>query len=142
MAEAYEQGVAGNGLYNFYCGDSFSGTLNDRIFIKDSILHKAYKGLGLLEIKGGIEGSPVYDDYISKLSQLNNKNDMDYLHHLFPKYDHLDEVDYNDPAYSLQMNDSSFLSSPLKSAYNAFYYEATIALGIGLRGLSCCRMCQ
>ena len=35
MTEAYRQGLAGNGLHNWFFGDAFGG-LNGRAFVKDS----------------------------------------------------------------------------------------------------------
>lgn len=43
MSEAYNQGVAGDGLHNWIFGDSFLGTLDDRTFEKDSPLYLAYR---------------------------------------------------------------------------------------------------
>ena len=43
LLEAYNQGVAGNGLHNWIFGDSFLGVLVDRTVEKDSPLYRAYR---------------------------------------------------------------------------------------------------
>ncbi len=43
LLEAYNQGVAGDGLHNWIFGDSFLGVLVDRTFEKDSPLYLAYR---------------------------------------------------------------------------------------------------
>ena len=43
LTEAYHQGIAGNGLYNWFFSDSFLGVLDGRSFEPDSVLLKAYR---------------------------------------------------------------------------------------------------
>ena len=90
MTEAYNQGMAGDGQHNWIFGDSFLGTLDNRVFQKDSPLHLSYRGVGLLEITGGVAGFPKYDKYVEQMRELKNPTDLEYTRTLFPKHDHPD----------------------------------------------------
>mmetsp|Transcript_4349 Transcript_4349/g.10184 ORF Transcript_4349/g.10184 Transcript_4349/m.10184 type:complete len:1294 (+) Transcript_4349:125-4006(+) len=125
MLEAYNQGVAGNGEYGWFFGDSFLGTLNDRSFEQDSPLHLAYQGSGLLEVAGGVQGLSQYDKFLSQLEKLKNPEDLQYIGSLFPKHD---APEYGQTPPFIDNDD--FLSVPITSSFAAFMYEATIALGL------------
>ena len=126
MEEAYLQGIAGNGLHNWLAGDSFTGTLDDRSFEEGSPLAMAYRGLGLLEVTGGINGIPEFDHFVNKLKELKNDEDMAYLGSKFPKHDHPNYP--NTPPF---VKDEKFLAGVgIKSGYASFVYEAAIALGL------------
>jgi len=43
LTEAFKEGVAGNGVHNWFFGDSFIGVLDDRSFPRGSPLHLAYR---------------------------------------------------------------------------------------------------
>jgi len=127
LEEAYNQGVAGTGLHQWLYGDSFAGTLEGRTFPKDSPLHHAYRGSGLLEVSGGLPGLPAYDRYAEAIAKIKNPTDLEYLKNLLPYHD--------DPAYLTIEGELPFLSDddflePLKYGYAPFAYESTIALGL------------
>ena len=126
MEEAYNQGIAGTGSHNWLAGDSFPGTLLGRSFEVGSPLALAYRGLGVLEVTGGINGIPDYDNFVSKMQELKNDQDMAYLGSKFPAHDH---PNYGtDPPF---VNDEAFLAGTgLKSGFATFVYEAAIALGL------------
>jgi serine/threonine protein kinase len=124
LTEAYNKGVAGNGLHNWLFGDSFDGVLDGRTFDNGSPLHLSYRGSGLLEVSGGVPGIPSYDIFAAKVARVNNPTDMEYLGNLFPVHD--------DPRYGSSppfINDKSFLTT-LRNGFVPFSYEAAIALGL------------
>ena len=124
LTEAYNAGVAGTGVHNWLFADSFNGALDGRTFEKGSPLHLAYRGSALLEASGGVPGIPGFDKYESKMAELNNPTDMEYLGSLWPKHD--------DPAYGTTppfVDSKDFLSS-VKDGFAPFNYEAAIALGL------------
>ncbi|KAL3944155.1 MAG: hypothetical protein SGBAC_001764 [Bacillariaceae sp.] len=127
MLTAYEMGVAGDGSHSWFFGDSFGGVLTGRNFEPDSPLHKAYNGVGMLHVVGGLPGDPVYDIFVSELEKLRNPDDLDYLGSLFPQYD-VEEYGSGPPF----VDDDTFLSTTQtpQNTYIAFWYEATIALGL------------
>mmetsp|Transcript_45961 Transcript_45961/g.111330 ORF Transcript_45961/g.111330 Transcript_45961/m.111330 type:complete len:1269 (+) Transcript_45961:97-3903(+) len=125
MLAAHELGVAGDGAHTWFFGDSFGGTLKGRNFEAGSALQKAYNGVGMLEVAGGLPGDPAYDSFVSELEKLRNPTDLEYLGTLFPQH--------TAPEYGSSppfVDDDTFLSTALQSTYAAFFYEATIALGI------------
>eukprot|EP00980_Cylindrotheca_fusiformis_P021081 scaffold8079_cov121-Cylindrotheca_fusiformis.AAC.9 len=123
MVEAYKQGVAGNGKHNWFFGDNFAGSLIDRTFSRDSPLHLAYRGIGVFETVGGVDGMTGHDNFMAALSQLRNSDDLQYLSSLFPE-----NPDYGSiPPF---VDDENFLQSPLKGTFSSFFYDATIALGL------------
>lgn len=124
MAEAYKQGVAGNGLHNWFFGATFVDTLSNRVFEKGSPLHLAYRGIGQIQFSGGVDGLPNYDTYLHKIAQLQNPTDMEYLRNVFPKYD-----DEEHESWTSMADDPEFLLT-VPNSYNPFSYEAAIALGI------------
>jgi hypothetical protein len=125
LTEAFNMGVAGDGKHNWFFGDSFQGVLPNRYFEKDSPLHLAYRGVGLLEVTSGMEGMTAYDTFTEWIGKLKNPDDLQYLGSHFPEYDHPDYG--SDPPF---IDDENFLSAPLVSTYAPFFYEATIALGL------------
>ena len=124
LSEAHRQGVAGNGLHNWFFSATFVGTLTGRVFEKGSPLHLAYRGVGQILVSGGVEGFPSYDKYRAKLKQLKNPIDMEYLASKFPAYDH--------PSWgngTPMVDDPDYLTV-ISNDYNPFSYEAAIALGL------------
>ena len=126
LTEAYKQDVVGNGKHNWLFADSFAGEIDDRIFPKDSILHKAYKGVGLLEASGGVPGISAYDKFVSKFPELRNPIDQAYIGSIIPT--HHEQPNY--PAGIPFVNTDRFLNLPITSGFAAFTYEATIAMGL------------
>lgn len=124
MTEAFRQGVAGTGEHTWLYGDSFSGTLDGRTFEKGSPVHLAYRGTGMLEVTGGVPGIPAFDNYVSKIANLHNPTDLEYISSHFPKYDHPDYE--SGPPF---IDDPGFLMT-ITSGFSPFMYEATVALGL------------
>jgi serine/threonine protein kinase len=124
LMEAYNNGVAGNGLHNWLFGDSFTGTLDGRIFEKGSPLHLSYRGSALMEVSGGVPGMPNYDNYASKMEALRNPTDLEYLGSLFPKHEHPDYG--SEPPF---IGNDDFLTR-ITNGFSPFIYEAAIALGL------------
>eukprot|EP00980_Cylindrotheca_fusiformis_P007596 scaffold1582_cov93-Cylindrotheca_fusiformis.AAC.5 len=124
LTEAYNMGVAGNGMHNWFIGDS-ANRPSDFTFEKGSPLSLAYRGVGQLEFTGGLPGMPVYDDFTEEMGKLNNPDDLQYLGSLFPEHATLESTSI--PPF---VEDGSFVSSPLASNYAPLNYEAAIALGL------------
>jgi hypothetical protein len=125
LTEAFNQGVAGDGLHNWLFADSFTGELDGRVFAQDSPLVRAYRGAGLLEASGGVTGIPSYDNFVSKFPELKNPTDLEYIGSMFPAHDH---PDY--PEETPFINDENFLVPPIVSNFAPFMYEAAISLGL------------
>eukprot|EP00977_Amphora_coffeiformis_P024041 scaffold14974_cov195-Amphora_coffeaeformis.AAC.48 len=124
MTAAYQQGIAGDGRHNWVFGDSFLGTLDNRSFEKDSPLHLSYRGVGLLEITGGVAGFPEYDKYVSRMQELKNPTDSAYIGSLVPKHNHP-----NYPSVPPFISEDNFLA-PITNGFSPFVYEAAVALGL------------
>jgi hypothetical protein len=117
LEEAYRQGIAGNGMHNWFFSDSFNSALINRQLVRDSPLHLAYRGVGLMEASGGTIGEPSYDNFQQKLQELkNHSDDLKYLNSMMPVNNTL-------------VFEDSFMS-PLKSGYISFVYEAALAAGL------------
>lgn len=127
MREATLQGVAGTGYHNWLFGDSFPGTLEGRNFEPDGVLHKAYRGSGLLEVTGGAPGVEKFDAFQAHMNTLHESPmDMELLGDMFPNHDY---EEYN--AKELYTGpDNDFLKGGVGSGYATFMYEAVIALGL------------
>ena len=127
ITEAYNQGVAGDGKHNWLFGDSFGSILSHRTFEKGSPLHSSYRGVGLLEVSGGLpEIVPAYDNFVSQMTDLrNHPKDMEYLGSLWPKHDHPDYGE--DPPF---IDSEVFLNGNLVNGFAPFMYEAVISLGL------------
>lgn len=126
LEEAFNQEVAGTGLHTWIMGDSFGGVLDGRTFPKDSPLVKAYQGVGLYEVSGGLPGLPIFDHFQEAMARLNNEEDMQYFRKLTPQHDdHPEYVEGLDSLFSKE----DFLN-PLTSTFAALSYEAVIALGL------------
>lgn len=127
LEEAYKQDVAGNGKHNWLFGDAFQGTLDERRFQKDSPLSMVYRGIGLLQASGGVEGVPGFDNFADQMRSLKTPTNTMYVGNLFPQHDH--------PSYPATVAEHPFLfapdfMNPLVDGYAPFYYEAAIALGL------------
>jgi hypothetical protein len=131
MTEAYNNDVAGNGKHTWIFSDSFMGTLDDRMFEKDAPLTKAYSGVGMMEASGGVAGIPSYDEYASKMVQLKNPTDLNYIGALLPSYQ-------NTSTYPTTLDDYVLFDDnymePISSGFSTFNYEAAIALGLAACG--------
>eukprot|EP00980_Cylindrotheca_fusiformis_P018330 scaffold5977_cov98-Cylindrotheca_fusiformis.AAC.7 len=119
LTEAYNMGMAGNGKYTWFLGDSASAP-SDYSFEKGSPLSLSYRGVGKLEFTSGFPGMPAYDRFTEEIGKLNNTDDLQYLASLFP--------DYGFPPPFIE--DGSYLSTPLASPFAPLTYEAAIALGL------------
>jgi len=123
MEEAYDQGIAGDGIHNWFFSDSFNSALINRQIERNSPLHLAYRGVGLLEASGGKAGEPLFDNFQDTLQELKNPDSLEYLSSKIPTNSSL-------------IFDEMFMS-PLKSGYISFAYEAAI-----VAGLAACRAVQ
>eukprot|EP00934_Nitzschia_sp_Nitz4_P006032 Nitzschia sp. Nitz4//scaffold18_size181773//174112//177214//NITZ4_001947-RA/size181773-snap-gene-0.284-mRNA-1//-1//CDS//3329540107//6022//frame0 len=121
--EAYKMGMAGNGEYAWFLGDSYS-QLEGRVFEPDSLLPLAYQGTGQIQASGGIRdiGLDHFDEFMKVFEQLNNPEDLEYLHSLMPWHD---PEQY--PESVVDVNDF-FLET--RGQHTPFLYEATVALGL------------
>lgn len=146
MTEAHAHGVAGTGLHNWLFADSFSDVaLDQRALEKDSPLAVTYRGVGMVVVSGGLpvsehdhvfhpqfciglyslkifscsQGMPRYDLYNSKMEELKNKEDQDYLASIIPKNDGETPFVYDD----------NFLL-PIRDPIAPFTYEAAALLGL------------
>ena len=124
LTEAYNQGVAGTGLHTWLFADSFGSTLDGRTFENGSPLHLSYRGTGLLEISGGVEGLPDFDSFSAKMAELKNPTDLAYLESISPRQNH---PNFGSDVPFLYSED--FITPP-KDGFIPFWYEATIALGL------------
>eukprot|EP00980_Cylindrotheca_fusiformis_P008653 scaffold1844_cov124-Cylindrotheca_fusiformis.AAC.2 len=122
MTEAYKMDLAGNGKHNWIFGDGFRGVA-DR-YEKGSPLSLAYRGIGKLDITGGLPGIAAYDRFTAQMVKLTNPEDLQYLGSIFPK---LENPETGSPPF---VEDSSFLSLPLSSNFASLTYDAAIALGL------------
>lgn len=116
MEEAYLQKIAGNGHHNWFFSDSFNSALINRQIERDSPLHLAYRGVGLMEASGGIVGERLFDNFQQKLKELKNPDDLEYLSSIMPVNKTL-------------VFEDGFMN-PLKSGYISFVYEAALAVGL------------
>jgi hypothetical protein len=123
MTEAYEMGLAGTGDYQWFFGDSFD-SIDGRMVKADSPLRLAYRGVGMIEATGGVQGIGLkgYENFLNYLAEMNNAEDLDYFFSLAPKYD---DEKYQDSIKSF----SNFLT-PVTSVQAPFLYEAAVALGL------------
>mmetsp|Transcript_4839 Transcript_4839/g.9945 ORF Transcript_4839/g.9945 Transcript_4839/m.9945 type:complete len:996 (+) Transcript_4839:50-3037(+) len=137
MEEAYHQEVAGTGRHNWFFSDSFNSALLNRKFPRNSPLHLAYRGVGLMEASGGMHGEKIYEAFSRELSRLKNPVDLAYLEGMLPPVvQHNGTLDEGSPYTTPYIHEPDFLM-PLKSAYISFVYEATVAIG-----LAACRTAQ
>eukprot|EP00980_Cylindrotheca_fusiformis_P023031 scaffold10066_cov100-Cylindrotheca_fusiformis.AAC.8 len=124
LTEAYNMGVAGNGMHNWFLGDS-ANSPSDFTFEKGSLLSLAYRGMGKLQFTGGLPGMPAYDGFTEEMGKLRNPDDLQYLGSLFPE-----PATPVSESFPLFVEDGSFLSAPLSSNFASLNYEAAIALGL------------
>jgi hypothetical protein len=79
--------------------------------------------VGVLEVSGGVAGIPAFDNYVSKINELKNPEDLEYLGSLWPKHDH--------PNYGTEppfIDDKEFLTTV--NGFSPFLYDAAISLGL------------
>ncbi|CAB9513432.1 Metabotropic glutamate receptor-like protein [Seminavis robusta] len=89
MLEAYRQGVAGNGIHNWFFSNTF-GDIDDRFFEPGSPLHLAYRGVGRLQVSGGHQGMRSFDTFACNLRTLRSSPpDLDYLASLLPQKEYM-----------------------------------------------------
>lgn len=84
-----------------------------------------------MTITGGVSGFADYDKFVSKLGELRNPHDLEYLGSLFPKRDHPDYCqgeDDDSPCVPF-IHDDDYLTT-IHSNFGPFWYDAAIALGL------------
>ncbi len=123
LMEAFEMGIAGTGKHTWLFGDSFD-KVNGRTMKANSPLNLAYRGVGMLEATGGVDGIGLsgFDEFLNRMAEVNNPTDLDYLFSLFPRHD--------DTRYQKSIDSFSNFLSPATAVPAPFLYEATIALGL------------
>lgn len=134
MEEAYRQGVAGNGIHNWFFSNTFAD-IGDRYFEKDSPLHHAYRGVGRMEVSGGHQGMASFDTFACNLRTLRSSPpDLDYLSSLLPQKEYTNTYDFGearDFSKAPYIYDDDFLTPVPKMADRTSpAYEAAIALGL------------
>ena len=106
MTEAYAKGIAGTGKHTWLFSDAAFGDIALRTFPRDSPLHKALLGTGVIMASGGLaERMPVLQSYHGKLKELRNHGDVEYLIARSP---------YPDKHTSEAILDDVFLTNPSK----------------------------
>lgn len=123
LEAAYDMGIAGTGEHQWFFGDSFNG-VDGREFEANSPLHLAYRGVGSLQPTGGVPGLGFenYENFLTKLSELNNPTDLDYLASIFPGRE--------DPSFQQAVDGFQDLFDPPTVDQGTFLYEAVIGLGL------------
>ena len=110
MTEAYEHGIAGTGKHTWLFSDAAYGDVALRTFPKDSHMHKALLGTGVIQASSGIpDHMPVLKSYQEELKALRNFEDIDYLLRRSP---------YPEVHNSTDILDGVYLTSP--SMYDVF----------------------
>lgn len=127
MIEAYDQGIAGNGIYTWIFSDIVdTSPLTSTSFPVGSPLAKAYQGCGLIEAVGGLANVDVpvdeaYNQLTLAMQQLKNEEDLAVIN------DRLDNS-MSDANHSSITESEEFLSWPGFLA--PFLYDAAVGLGI------------
>eukprot|EP00934_Nitzschia_sp_Nitz4_P003085 Nitzschia sp. Nitz4//scaffold5_size260463//201228//203703//NITZ4_001011-RA/size260463-augustus-gene-0.20-mRNA-1//1//CDS//3329555427//3075//frame0 len=121
--QAFQKGMAGNGDYAWFLGDSYSG-LDGRIFEPGSLLPQAYRGTGQIQASGGIRGIGLanFDTFMTIFEELNNPEDLKYLYSITPWQD----PDLYPETY---VAEEDFVLST-RAQISPFFYEAAVALGL------------
>eukprot|EP00934_Nitzschia_sp_Nitz4_P003762 Nitzschia sp. Nitz4//scaffold94_size78252//34841//37933//NITZ4_005469-RA/size78252-augustus-gene-0.72-mRNA-1//-1//CDS//3329560383//3752//frame0 len=121
---AYDMGMAGNGDYSWFLGDTYTQFNDGRVFEPNSTLSLAYRGVGQIQASGGIRdiGLDNFDKFMATYETLNNPDDLHYLYSLMP---------WEDPKiYPDTFVDESDFSLPSLGLHTPFLYEAVVALGL------------
>ncbi|MEM7041060.1 MAG: hypothetical protein AAF570_29115, partial [Bacteroidota bacterium] len=135
MEEAYRQGVAGNGIHNWFFSNTFSD-IDDRYFEKGSPLHKAYTGVGRMQVSGGHTGMASFDTFACNLRTLRSSPpDLDYMASMLPQKEWTNTYDFpgqsRDMSQAPYLYDDDFLNPVPKMADRTSpAYEAAVALGL------------
>ena len=114
MEAAYKQGIAGDGLHNWFIA-GLTTEIAGRDIPKGSPLHLSYHGA---IDTGNLLTGGSFHNFEKKMAELNNPKDLDYMYSLLPQ--HIREL-HVDSFYSIL--DGS-------EQRGAFDYEATIAAGL------------
>lgn len=151
MKLAYDSELAGYGDYQWFFADTFS--LSSRKFKKDSVLVKAYNGVGSIKANA-ISDVEIHDAYVKQFR--DSKRD---LHKKYAKFvreavsqKETDDDDINvsnativsEPVYKIMggtedslflddvpfLNESDWIGDDMNSKYTPFTYDATILLGL------------
>jgi len=115
MKEAFQQGIAGNGVHNWLFGDVIMNTqIRDAEYEKGSPLYLATKGIGIISFSS--QYTPYYKKYVAALQELDNNEDLDYLKSTLP-------IDYDDDwVFPIDYSETS-MQSPI-------LYDTVIAYGL------------
>lgn len=140
MEEAYHQGVAGNGVHNWFFSNSF-GDIDDRTFEKNSPLHLAYRGVGRMTVSGGHAGMSSFDTFACNLRTLRSSPpDLDYLASLLPQKNFKNFVNQN--GITSKDKNTPFIYEqdfmdpvPKMAERTSPAYEAAVSLGLAACGV-------
>jgi hypothetical protein len=134
LLEAVQQGVAGDGLHNWFFDDAFTDVLLGRQFKKGSELARAYQGAGQLSVSAFVPGSgyPPSDAFMAKVAQLKTPENIEYLNSLFPHERHEGIEFYESGIQPVKTGEfiDRMASLEEQSRAEAWYYDGVIALGL------------
>merc|ERR1719464_769535 len=108
MEEAYRQGIAGDGVHNWFFGDSMLNKRFDGLYEIDSPLYLATKGIGIVSFSSMY--SSRYGTYLSALNELNNDDDLEYLESTINNNNNNNDDDWTIPMDQLNLNEPSLSS--------------------------------
>ena len=121
MTEAYHQGIAGTGDHTWLFADAQYDDIALRTFPKDSPIHYALLGSGVIQASGGLpDMMPTLKRYGEELQRLRNVNDIAYL---------IEKSPYPDKHTAEGVLDAEFLTQ--QSLNSPFLYDSVIAAGLG-----------
>ena len=137
MIEAVNQGVAGTGENVWF----FARPLRDRLTLhtvpKDSPLHLAYRGAGVVDTAGDYFGNVRYDAFSDELRRMKQSPEIiAFMDSITPVYDYDPPVSFNESDVVIESMNSSYLIrqdsflNPLSDTRLQYVYEATVLLGL------------
>ncbi|KAL3915502.1 MAG: hypothetical protein SGILL_005622, partial [Bacillariaceae sp.] len=87
MEEAVRQGIAGNNRYVWFLSDGISASsIASKDLKRNSLLHRAYRGTGMILASGASPETNLYPDFVTQLQQLqSNTTQMALLKETLPR---------------------------------------------------------
>jgi len=124
MAEAYRQGIAGDGKHTWIFSNAISAQRELGNSAKpDDPVFLASKGALTFTTIGSLPNVGRFNELVEAYQELDNPTDMEYIRQRYPKHPEV-------PTYAPQVTSALFA----KSAVNAFiplFYDVVIAMGLG-----------
>ena len=125
MEEAYRQGIAGSGEYNWVFTKYIGYDINS-----SPIMRKASTGVLDFYALPSIPGAGRYDVLIEELKALRNADDLEYLQSKLPSNN--GRLSFESPIYSAQtFEDANEDTDTALYSGLALFYDAVVALGLG-----------